>query len=301
MKPIVFFCLFLPLLSFARIDSTGLKIMSNDQVFIVHQVDKGQGLYSIAKKYKVETKDILNYNPDVEANGLKLDQYIFIPTKLTKAEAEKIIADAEKRKTEIANGTYKPTSREDNVVYYTVKPGETLFSISRLEQCKFTIAEIKKWNNLKENSLATGQKLIIAFRRNVQVNPVDSLTADDINKIVEGPKATKNTAKKDTTVKKIPKVVEWSDIREEGIATWIPDGSDISGKSYALYDNAPVGTVIRVVNLDNDKVTYVRVIGKMSKSDKKDVVLVLTESAAKNLEVKDKFFRVELVYSNDEL
>jgi LysM repeat protein len=288
----LFAFLLLSVSAMALTDSTGLKIMSNDKVFIVHQVEKGQGLYSISKRYKVSVPDIEAFNPDVKTAGIKVDQYIFIPTQISKAEAEKMIANAEKKKEAKENGTIGPKNKDDNVVWYTVKAGETLFSISRLEQCEFTIDEIKRWNSLKSNSLSEGQKLIIAFREEVKVKD-DPVTVDEINDVVSGGDGDKT--KGDTAQ------VIWSDVSTTGLATYMPDPPSDEGKSLALYNNVEVGSIVRIENLANNKATYAKVIGPLAGNEKKDVVIVLTESASKRLEVNDKIFRVEIVYSNDEL
>jgi LysM repeat protein len=278
----------------ANIDSVGLKIFSNNKVFIVHQVDKGQGIYGIAKRYGVEVKDIEAYNPDVKTQGLKVDQYVFVPTELSPDKARELIAAADKAKEAKATGTggSKPVSRDDNVVYHTVKAGETLFSVSRLAGCKFTIDEIKKWNGLKTNEVKEGQRLIIAFIEEVKV-PVDPVTKNEVKGVVEGEtgeEVTGDTAK-----------VVWSEVRSTGLATWIPDVPDYEGKSYALYSKAKVGTIIRIENLANNKATYVRVIGPLAGTEKKDVVMVVTESTAKRLEVTDAIFRIELIYTHEEI
>lgn len=275
----------------ARTDSTGLKIFSNNKVFIVHQMEKGQGLYTVSKRYKVSLDDIYAYNPELKTNGVKLDQYIFIPTDLSAEKAKELIAAADEKKKAIENGMASPKSREDNVVYYTVKASETLFSISRLEQCKFTISEIKRWNNLTSNSLSEGQRLIIAFRQDVKMEK-DPVSVKEVKEAV-GSKVTNDS---DTA-----KTVVWSDKSETGLATWIPENDDDQGKSYALYDGSKIGTIIRVENLVNKKATYVRVVGPLPSDQKGKVVVVLTETAARKLETKDPSFRVELVYSNDEL
>lgn len=280
--------------AFARTDSTGLKIFSNNKVFIVHQVEKGQGLYTIAKRYKVSVPDIEAFNPDVKTNGLKLEQYIFIPTEIEASVAQKMIDDANLKKEKKENGTAEPRSKDDNIVWYTVKAGETLFKISRLEQCKFTIDEIKRWNKLETNSLSEGQRLIIAFREKVKIKD-EPVTVGQIVNEVGGDEIKKGGSTADTT-----KVI-WSDVTNTGLATWIPDAANDEGKSYALYNGAKVGTIVRVENLANDKATYVWVIGPLVGNEKKDVILVVTETAAKKLDVKDNTFRVEVVYSNDEL
>lgn len=287
---------FIALVSSANMDSIGLKIFNN-KVFIVHKVEKGQGLYSISKRYAKTVPDIESYNPEIKTNGLHVDQYIFIPTDLTTEEANRRMASADKKKQQKEDGTAPASSKDDNVVYYTVKAGETLFSISRLEQCEFTIEEIRRWNDLKSNSLSEGQRIRIAFRENVKVEK-EAVTKGTVRDVVEGkPKGTPSSEPQVADTTKI----EWSDVSEEGLASWIPEGSDGDGKSYALYNGAKVGTIVRVENLANNKATYVRVIGPLAGTEGKNVLMVLTETAAKKLDVTDATFRIELVYSNDQL
>lgn len=275
----------------ARTDSTGLKIFSNNKVFIVHQVEKGQGLYAVSKRYKVKLDDIYAYNPELKTNGVKVDQFIFVPTDIPAEKAREMIASADKKKKAIEDGIAAPKSREDNVVFYTVKASETLFSISRLEQCKFTIDEIKRWNNLKSNSLSEGQRLIIAFREDVKIEN-DPVTVSEVKGVV-GSKVKSDQDSATTVV--------WSNNSEKGLAVWIPENDDDEGKSYALYNGSNINTIIRVENLANNKVTYVRVVGPLSGDEGDKVIIVLTETAAKRLDATDSSFRVELVYSNDEL
>ena len=53
--------LFLSLFSFAPMDSIGQK-KENGQLFTIHQIDKGQTLSAIAKRYKVSSARIIEIN-----------------------------------------------------------------------------------------------------------------------------------------------------------------------------------------------------------------------------------------------
>lgn len=46
-------------------------------------------------------------------------------------------------------------------IYHEVKPGETLFRLSR--QYRVDVAKIKGWNNLQDNTISVGQELIVGY------------------------------------------------------------------------------------------------------------------------------------------
>ncbi len=110
----------------------------NGKSFIIHQVDEKETLYSISKRYGVTIMNILEFNKTADG-GLEVGQILKVP----------YIA---KSKTQTANG-----------IVHKVSAKETLFSISKLYDV--SVDDIKAQNNLKDNSLALGQELII--RKNV--------------------------------------------------------------------------------------------------------------------------------------
>ncbi|MGB2693255.1 MAG: LysM peptidoglycan-binding domain-containing protein, partial [Thermodesulfobacteriota bacterium] len=61
----------------------------------------------------------------------------------------------------IPNGNYSSSGSSSNAgpVSYKVRSGDTLWEIASKHHV--TVANIKKWNNLKSNSLSPGKKLTI--------------------------------------------------------------------------------------------------------------------------------------------
>ncbi|MBS1625226.1 MAG: hypothetical protein JST83_14460 [Bacteroidetes bacterium] len=55
----------------------------------------------------------------------------------------------------------------------------------------------------------------------------------------------------------------------------------------AYYNNAIIGTVLKVTNPDNGKVTYAVVIGKMPPSDSASYKVKLSQKTARNINLKD--------------
>lgn len=113
---------------------------------ITHKVKKGESLGSIAKKYHVSVANIRKWNnlrKDSIVPGQKLVIYRSGGSSKAKADSKGS-----------GQGQTKATTKT-----HTVKKGETLSSISRKYGC--TVAELKKWNNLKNNNVKVNQKLKI--------------------------------------------------------------------------------------------------------------------------------------------
>ena len=94
--------------------------------YITYTVKSGDNLYSIANRYGVSVKEIMNLN-NLTSNLLNVGQTLRIPTSETNA--------------------------------YIVKSGDNLYSIAR--RYNTTVDEIKRKNNLVSNNLSIGQSLII--------------------------------------------------------------------------------------------------------------------------------------------
>ena len=119
-------------------DSIGVTTR-NKEKFIVHEVEAGETLFSLAQKYHVDMDELTRINPILKNDGLKAGSRIFIPiAKQTNAETPATV-----------NG----------MVYHIVKPQETMFSISR--EYGVSIEQIREWNHLSGNSIDIGQKILI--------------------------------------------------------------------------------------------------------------------------------------------
>ena len=134
----------------AVIDSIGMKTIDG-KPHILYLVNAGETIYSISTKYQVSIEELMNVNPELE-NGLRTAQIISIPYK------PKSIKEQQER---------------DKVVYHTVQPGETLFSLSK--KYKVPLNDIMKWNGME---LQAGQRIIIGSSD----GPVPNVFANDKSK-----------------------------------------------------------------------------------------------------------------------
>jgi len=124
----------------------------------IHTVKSGEYLTSIARTYKCTITDLKTWNnlkSNSVAPGKKLIVYVQEPvTNTTIASA----TEPAKEKVVAQNKTQTQTSVSGSYKFYTVKKGDSLYSIA--QKNKTTIDEIKRLNNLKiKYNLLPGQKL----------------------------------------------------------------------------------------------------------------------------------------------
>jgi hypothetical protein len=55
-----------------------------------------------------------------------------------------------------------PDTDKGSPIYHHVKPGETLFRVSR--QYGVQVDQIKEWNHLRDTIIEVGQKLIVGYQ-----------------------------------------------------------------------------------------------------------------------------------------
>ncbi|MBE6138785.1 MAG: LysM peptidoglycan-binding domain-containing protein [Firmicutes bacterium] len=96
--------------------------------YIVYTVKRGDSLYSIARDYGVSVNQLIDYN-NLSSNNLSINQQILIP---------------KKEEADLSNT-------------YTVKSGDTLYSIAR--NYNTTVNELMSLNNLTTSVLSLGQVL----------------------------------------------------------------------------------------------------------------------------------------------
>lgn len=122
-----------------------------------HTVKRGDNLSDIADKYNVAVTDVKKWNR-LKTNNVQLgaklkimyDDSIVVTDKVKKPKTEeKAIVEVTKKETVAEKKTV--------VAEHVVEPGQTLTTIAKMH--KMYVADIKKYNNLKEGSIKVGDKL----------------------------------------------------------------------------------------------------------------------------------------------
>jgi LysM repeat protein len=114
-------------------DSIGIETV-NGQTFVIHRVEEKETLFGISRRYRTTVDAILQHNAGA-GSGLEIGQILKVPY------------------------TPRQSVRPQDGTVHKVAPRETLYSISRTYQV--SMDDIKKWNNLSDNSLSIGQELVI--------------------------------------------------------------------------------------------------------------------------------------------
>lgn len=117
--------------SISSADSLGVTTKGGSN-YIIHEVEAGETLYELSRKYGIDVQSIKNANTE-SVGSLNVGQKVLIPFHK------------------------KPLDEEGKL--HTVKSSETLFSISR--QYNVKVDDLKNWNNLGGNSISVGQQLVI--------------------------------------------------------------------------------------------------------------------------------------------
>jgi LysM repeat protein len=109
------------------------------------EVKKGDTLYSISRECEVSVAEILQANPGLDPNKLKIGQVIVIPEK-----------PAPPKPSDPADSPTPPTE-PDRPEFHTVVKGDTLSSIARQHQ--MTLAELRQLNPNISDLITPGMKV----------------------------------------------------------------------------------------------------------------------------------------------
>ncbi len=299
----------------APIDSIGSEVIDG-KVYVLHRVEQGESVYSIATKYGSSMRSIVAVSPEVK-KGLSIGMVIKVPYS---------------GRNEVNNINLNKSD------YHIVKAGETLYGISKIYNV--SVDQIMKWNNLTSSALDIGQKLKITgsaapdkpvstiTKKGNQLHVVTqgeglygiariyNITVDDIIKwnqlqstslsigqrLIVGFNSNANyvhPTKIDTAYQSLSSRYEIEKVIESGLALII-DGSGNTNKYLALHRTAQIGALIAVRNEMNDQMVFVRVIGKLPNTGVNSKVIIrVSESAYKKLGAIDAKFRVQLSYLPD--
>ncbi|MBR9999226.1 MAG: LysM peptidoglycan-binding domain-containing protein [Cyclobacteriaceae bacterium] len=315
-------------------DSLGVRTLGGKS-YIIHQVEKGETLYRLSRRYAVDVSQIVDVNPNAD-KGIQVGQELRIPY--------------------LSAGPATPAKGK---IEHVVKAGETLFGIAG--KYKVSVNDIKKWNSLRSNNLSVGNRLGIYLNEDVaaEINEFKNIRENNGKKIhivnrgetiyhiasrygissadiiewnrlennaiyvgqelvigftdnsnekvlvtnelkVETPlKEDVEVMKKETEGTRMIKAEntgEYKKVSEKGIARVI-EGSEETKKYLALHRSAPIGAIMQVKNEMNDLSVFVRVIGKLPETgENTNILLKISKTAYDRLGAYDSQFPVEIIY-----
>lgn len=148
----------------------------------IHEVKKGETLYSISRNYGVSVDSVKRLN-NFTGNDIKIGQKIKIPDNAKTADSADSASKDEAKTSSAADSKSASSKAEASVSSdgtYVVQKGETWFGISK--KYGITVAELQKMNGAdSSSSLKIGQKL--------KVPSSDSKSSSSVAKSTDGSKS----------------------------------------------------------------------------------------------------------------
>jgi peptidoglycan endopeptidase LytF len=181
------------------------------------------------------------------------------------------------------------TDADEELVVHTVASNETIYSIATTYH--ITMDQVKAKNNMTNNSLHVGQRLLIKgqYGRAPKQTSSEPLTSND-------------TTLKDPSLRGAPSKYGLNQVDEKGTGIWIIDPDLDPIKMLVLHRSAPIGTIIKVTNPMTNRSTFAKVVGKFTENETtKDVIIVMTKAVAESIGALDKRFFCNLTYSGQEI
>ncbi len=292
---------------------------------ILHKVVPGETLFSISKKYGVSVDEVKSGN-ELKGNDLSVGQALIIKgsTVAADANATPVIAQQVETPAEtVKTGTAKLPKKEEKVkeapksevivqpaprtdssrpavtetkvenkvpmvrgewMSHTVKSGETLFSVAN--QYNARVEDLITWNALSSNNVREGQTLKVG-RGPAEPSKVP---------VVGNPKVVSSVEEMNKTSDIENTSGGFKNIRETGQAELI-EGTGGHKKYLVLHRTAPVGTIMRVKNEENDVTIFARVVGTLPETgDNGRLVIKLSQAAFDQLKAVNGRFPVEVMY-----
>jgi LysM repeat protein len=126
------------------------KVIISGTAYFIHQVKKGETAYSIAKAYGISVEDLNRENPPA-VYGIKEGQSLRIPVSL--------VTEAKPTESEVV----KREHDESKFIYHSLKPGETVYSLSKL----YGVSEndiIQSNPGMDINKLSVGTEIAVPKR-----------------------------------------------------------------------------------------------------------------------------------------
>ena len=286
-----------------------------------HQVRRGESLFLIAKKYKVTVAELKKWNSlsnDKVMVGqiLKISQLVAnekvasseaananqpTPSEIKNVEVSAAVSSSTIGKQSASSaGDSKASLASDSLekvvptksgewVIHQVKSGESLFSLSK--EYGSSVENLIEWNSLSSNNLKLGQLH--------KVSRIQATLATSESEIEPQSEPTVPVEFQENVEIESPVVNTsggFSNTKENGLAELIP-GTEANKKYLVLHRTAPVGSVIRVKNEENDRTIFARVVGVLPETgDNSKVLIKLSQAAYQQLKAVNARFPVEILY-----
>lgn len=157
MKPVILFVLFVfAILPFSVAQNAAQP--EKDVTYVQHQVEKGETVFSICKKYLIDQKELLTANPGL-ISGLKTGQTLKIPVNKRRSVGQTVVG---KDRQPVNDPREERLSFEE----YRVKKDDSLYFIAK--KYGIEMEDILKYNPGAHNGLKRGEILLIPHKDDLE-------------------------------------------------------------------------------------------------------------------------------------
>lgn len=253
------------------IDSVGIENQNGKQV-VIHKLEAKETYYSLSRKYNVSHRDIMSFNNN---KALKIGDLIKVPTDRPAQLTSNSLPTTDSN---------IPDQPADSGTLYKVGPGETLYTIAKRFQV--SVEQIVAKNNLaSERAIKAGQTLLI---------PNDSEEPGSV--VEEEPEGDPIIIPEKTTSLPAERY-GLRQVNERGVGVSLEGLNSDSGNMLALHKSAPIGTVVKITNPMNQKITFAKIVGKYTENaTTRDAVIVISKATADLLGILDSRFLINISY-----
>lgn len=277
------------------VDSVGTKV-KNGKIFIMHKVEKSQGLFAISRIYGVPLDELIKNNPGSD-EVLYVDQILLVPTGKDAPFEEKVVKDYFKGDPQPSGKEVKSAEKSTFAKYHKVAKGETLYAISMLYNTKVDV--IKSLNNLQSNEIREGIELLVPSSETEKLERNDKIDvaerkADSLAKAIKTAKqsiktndqASEEKAKKAVSEgksyeRKVERLAEYDieKVWEKGFANKMELLEGGKQQRTCSHHEAPVGSTVMVTNPANQKAVFVKVVAQHKLDTAKANIILLSPAA----------------------
>jgi LysM repeat protein len=316
MKPLIIFLVTIAFSTsvIAQTQSELLIVKKGEkELYLEHKVQAKEGLYAIGRLYNISPKHVAAFNKIDMNLGLNIDQVLMIPLSDTNFTQKSPSGTPVYYRVMSGDGLIKVSVDNNNVAMKSIREWNALandniqegsnliigFLISKemvayLANIRAKNAELAKQAALRNDSLAAAQ--VVTDKPTVKTDVVTTVQKEDTPKVINAvvKEEVKPVATTDNSYFKlsfdqqiIKKPIAKSATVTSGIFKTNAGWQD--AKYYLLIDGVTPGTVVKLINPDNNKTVYAKVLGEMAGiRQNQGLDIRISNAAASALQVSDE-------------
>ena len=141
-------------------------VPTNKAAASLHQVEAGETLYSLSRRYGITVKELIFWNELPESPVLSIGQLLHVSAPENGGDlntAPPLINEQEDQKLETEKEIAENKQQEESFRYHTVSAGESMYRVARMYNV--TIKDIMSWNQKETFDIKEGERLVVGIEQ----------------------------------------------------------------------------------------------------------------------------------------